>query len=194
MDNLILITGLTIILILIIIVLIKQKQGFALFQKNEDEFMKQKNTIIELIEKNQKNITTGLENFEKVKDVLIIDSKALAMKMNILQNAITINAETTLDINTPKWLVSKGDVKKYFIPGKIEKVINNKDNSETIFESKDNGEVLSKTFVNGRLKYEIIHTVYGNPISGTTYNEDGNIREEYTYDKLGQVTKNKKEI
>ena len=135
-----------------------------------------------------KNDVSTIKTDERI-DLINIEAKALAMKINSLETVFYMNGDSTLDVNAPEWLISNKKVKKYFSPGKIERVENADDHSLTTFEYLDNRMVVSKTYINDILKYEIMHSEYGNPVSGQVFDDKENPIVKYSYDKFGQVSK-----
>jgi len=95
--------------------------------------------------------------------------------------------DAQLDPQASHWVLAKGEVTKYFEPGKITRVTNEGENSETEYKYSETGEVECVTRVDGTLRSSIVFSPYGAPLRGTVYAEDGTPGEEFTYDRLGQV-------
>lgn len=63
------------------------------------------------------------------------------------------------------------------------------DNDEISFESLDEGKVRSRTYRNGELIFEVVHSEFGMPEMGVMYSPSGNILKKFEYDSNGQVKK-----
>ena len=62
-----------------------------------------------------KNDVSTIKTDERI-DLINIEAKALAMKINSLETVFYMNGDSTLDVNAPEWLISNKKVKKYFSP------------------------------------------------------------------------------
>jgi hypothetical protein len=95
--------------------------------------------------------------------------------------------DAQLDPQASHWVLAKGEVTKFFEPGKITRVTDEGEKSETEYKYSETGEVECVTRVEGVLRSSIVFSSYGAPLRGTVYAEDGTPAEEFTYDRLGQV-------
>lgn len=84
-----------------------------------------------------------------------------------------------------EWCLEHEGVKKYFSPGKIEKVLSPQKEEESSFQYV-NDEVICTVTCKGQVKSELTFTKNGAPKRGKIF-EDGKLIREFTYDELGQV-------
>lgn len=74
-----------------------------------------------------------------------------------------------------------------FKDGKLKSVVSEDGKERTDFSYGNNGLVTSRTYRDGKLKFEIIHGKLGNPLSGRMFDSSGNVAKEFSYGPDGQV-------
>ena len=77
--------------------------------------------------------------------------------------------------------------KPTFAAGKLKSVVSPDGVEKTDYSYAKNGTVTSRTYRNGKLKFEIIHNKFGVPLSGKMLDESGNCIREFQYGPDGQV-------
>lgn len=85
-----------------------------------------------------------------------------------------------------EWILKSGDTIKSFEPGKILSVVNNKDKSEVKYEY-INDSIICTNLEDGVISATIKYSLSGVPQEGKSYNKDGIVENEFTYNELGQV-------
>lgn len=74
-----------------------------------------------------------------------------------------------------------------FKDGKLRSVVSDDGAERTDFSYGDDELVTSRTYRDGKLKFEIVHGKLGNPISGKMFDSSGKIVKEFSYGPDGQV-------
>lgn len=77
--------------------------------------------------------------------------------------------------------------KPTFASGKLKSVVSPDGTERTDYTYEENGTVTSRTYRNGKLKFEIVHNKFGVPLSGKMLDENGNCVREFEYGPDGQV-------
>ena len=84
-----------------------------------------------------------------------------------------------------EWCLTHDGERKYFTPGKLQKVSSAKTQEESSFQYNDDCVICAVT-QNGNLKSELIYSLGGAPKSGKIYS-DGVLIKNFTYNELGQA-------
>lgn len=74
-----------------------------------------------------------------------------------------------------------------FRNGKLKSVVSEDGKETTDFSYGNDGLVTSRTYRDGKLKFEIVHGKLGNPLSGKMFDSSGNVVKEFSYGPDGQV-------
>lgn len=171
-----------IICIGILVLLIVQKKKMAELvanllerEKKQEEFENQQRDIINALKKEQE-------------DFISLQKSAVEDFCLMLKQQMFIH-EAKLLSEHGDWCLEYDGEKKYFSPGKIERVSSAKLEEESSFEYVGD-EVICTVTKNGQIKSELTFTKNGAPKSGKIF-EDGKLVKEFTYNSLGQVEENK---
>ena len=130
------------------------------------------------IRKIQMDIKAMNEEVSDVKNIF----ELLQKEFNTLKGQMFIQEGILLQ-EKGKWCLEYNGEKKYFTPGKIEKVISSDFETEFVH---DNGFITCTCRKSGIVVSEIIYKSNGAPVSGKVY-ENGVAIKEFKYDDLGQV-------
>ena len=130
------------------------------------------------IRKIQKDINAIAEENAIVKT----DFELLQKKFNSLKGQMFVHEGILLQ-EKGKWCLECNGEKKYFTPGKIEKIISPDIETEFVY---DNGFATCTCRKNGIIVSKITYKTNGAPVAGTVY-ENGTAVREFKYDELGQV-------
>lgn len=77
--------------------------------------------------------------------------------------------------------------KPEFKNGKLRSVVSEDGKERTDYTYGNDEKIISRTYREGRLKFEIVHTRFGNPISGRMFGSSGEVVREFSYGPDGQV-------
>ena len=77
--------------------------------------------------------------------------------------------------------------KPNFKDGKLKTVISEDGKERTDFSYGRNGLVTSRTYRDGKLRFEIVHSRFGNPLTGKMFGPSGDVVKEFSYGPDGQV-------
>lgn len=77
--------------------------------------------------------------------------------------------------------------KPKFKSGKLESVVSEDGKETTNFSYERDGLVISRTYRDGKLRFEIVHGKLGNPLRGKMFGPSGNVVKEFSYGPDGQV-------
>lgn len=130
------------------------------------------------IRKIQNDINSIAEENATVKT----DFELLQKKFNSLKGQMFIQQGILLQ-EKGKWCLEHNGEKKYFTPGKIEKIISSDFETDFVY---DKGFATCTCRKNGIIVSEITYESNGAPVSGKVY-ENGVAVREFKYDDLGQV-------
>jgi len=84
-----------------------------------------------------------------------------------------------------QWCLEHNGEKKFFKPGKIEKVISNPTQEESSFQYTQDS-IVCTVAQGGMVKSELVFSLGGTPKSGKLF-EDGNLVKSFIYNEMGQV-------
>jgi len=131
------------------------------------------------IEQNRANIATNRDQIEA-----IIEGQE-EFKMSV-RTAMYLR-EANVEKKGGLWCFEHKGEKKYFKPGRLEKVETPDETTEFVY---DNDRVTATVKRGTKLAAEIVYTHQGSPVSGKIY-ERGKVVQSFDYDNLGQVVKAK---
>ena len=77
--------------------------------------------------------------------------------------------------------------KPKFKCGKLESIVSDDGKETTNFSYGSDGLVTSRTYRDGKLKFEIVHGKLGNPLCGKMFGPSGEVVKEFSYSPDGQV-------
>lgn len=144
------------------------------------ENMKTENT---LLDRRITETNTNLSAIKSCLDGVVFSIANLRLLLNVLKLG---NGQK--DFTGDEWILDQGNVLKAFEPGQITRVLDKEAETETIFTyDADTSYVTSDFYVKGRLKYKTKSSLFGNPLQGYEFDDNGNIRMEYKYDEMGQL-------
>lgn len=144
-------------------------------EKEQKQFESQQRDTMEALKKEQEDFTSQQK--------LAFEDFCLKLKQQMFIHEAKLLSEHG------EWCLEYEGEKKYFSPGKIERVSSAKLEEESSFEYVGD-EVICTVTQNGQIKSELIFTRNGAPKSGKIF-EDGKLVKEFTYNSLGQVEENK---
>jgi hypothetical protein len=170
-------------------------EKYQLFEILTDENDKKLKNLLAFIE-NKSELLEQItaENEQELKNVLDIvklksDTLEAVVSLRTSQILMQLNKkEKNLNTDAVNWILETNNVKKYFKPGQIEKVVNEKDNSEFKYEFTDDGMVCS-VYIDGVLDVKTEFSKFGAPLKGYKYNPQGEVIGSFVYDELGNVKK-----
>ena len=145
------------------------------------------------IETNSKNIGANAGAIAKLQKQLVeleaIQSKALEnfeLYQKVLKEQMFLHESKLLSDHGTWCLEHEGD-RKFFTPGRLEKVISCKAQEESVFEYDMEAKTVKCT-VSGEesVRSEIVYSFAGAPKSGKIF-KDGVVVKEFAYNELGQV-------
>lgn len=145
------------------------------------------------IETNIKNIGANAGAIAKLQKQLVelaaIQAKALEnfeLFQKVLKEQMFIHESKLLSDHGVWCLEHEGD-KKFFTPGRLDRVISCKSQEESVF-AYDTEAGTVKCTVSGQegVRSEIVYSLAGAPKSGKIY-KNGSVVKEFTYNELGQV-------
>lgn len=166
------------VLVLLMIQKKKMTELSAIFLergKKQEEFENQQRDTINVLKKEQEDFVSlqksAFENF------------CMTLKQQMFIHEAKLLSEHG------DWCLEHDGEKKYFTPGKIERVSSSKLEEESSFEYVAD-EVICTVTKNGQIKSELTFTKNGALKSGKIF-EDGKLVKEFIYNSLGQVEENK---
>lgn len=105
---------------------------------------------------------------------------------NLQLFSLITGGKSILKPEVNEWILKSENIEKVFEPGKITSVKNIEDNTEIQYQYIDDSIICTSSkdnVITSRIKYNL----FGSPIEGNSFNEDGSIKDTFVYNKLGQV-------
>lgn len=155
-------------------ILLNQK-GIASNKKSIGVYQKSIAENKQNIEENRGNIESNREQIEAI----LAGQEQFKLTVRNTMFIREANAEKAAGL----WCFESKGEKKYYKPGKLQKVESGEESTEFLYEE---DRIVTKVTRGKRLVAEIVYTLQGAPISGTLY-EKGKKLRTFKYDKLGQV-------
>ncbi|OGV64596.1 MAG: hypothetical protein A3K19_29665 [Lentisphaerae bacterium RIFOXYB12_FULL_65_16] len=110
--------------------------------------------------------------------------------VQVLTQALLRLRQAAGDIPTNReWTLEDSGVRQVFEPGRLKKVVDTANATETVFEYQEDGTVTSQVLIAGVPRYRIHSTALGAPLEGLLCGEDGTPEVRFEYDQMGQVAK-----
>ena len=134
------------------------------------------------IDVNRANIAANKERIDDNRDKIAELFAGMEEFKMTIRSSMYIR-EANVEKNTGLWCFEHGDEKKFYRPGRIEKVERGEDT--TTFDYVDD-HVVARVMRKKKPIAEIVYSLQGTPVSGRIY-ENGKTIRSFKYNELGQV-------
>jgi hypothetical protein len=142
------------------------------------------NNIAERVTSVEKHLTQIRNEFKKILKVEV--AAAFDVCLAAMENATNI-MESRLATVLGEMSTLVTGAKPDFKDGKLKSIVSDDGNERTDFSYANDGLVTSRTYRDGKLKFEIVHGKLGSPISGKMFDPSGKVVKEFSYGPDGQV-------